>query len=107
MTKDEATAFLAWALRDIAPEVDLGAVDRDLPLQEVADIDPISFMTLVTAIGDRTGIQIPVYPRLQAAERVTNRRPLPAPSENPSGSPSSTSRTSSGVCHAASRAELM
>jgi acyl carrier protein len=66
MTKDEATALLAGALRDIAPEVDLGAVDRDLPLQEVADIDSISFMALVTSIGDRTGIQIPVqdYPEL-------------------------------------------
>jgi acyl carrier protein len=66
MTKDEATALLAGALRDIAPEVDLGAVDRDLPLQEVADIDSISFMTLVTAVHDRTGIQIPVqnYPKL-------------------------------------------
>ena len=66
MTTDEATALLAGALRDIAPEVDLGTVDRDLPLQEVADIDSISFMALVTAIGDRTGVQIPVqdYPKL-------------------------------------------
>jgi len=59
MTKDEATALLATALHDIAPEVDLGAVDRDLPLQEVAGLDSISFMALVTAIHDRTGIQIP------------------------------------------------
>lgn len=66
MTKDEATALLAEALCMIAPEVDLGAADRDLPLQEVADIDSISFMALVTAIHDRAGIQIPVqdYPKL-------------------------------------------
>jgi acyl carrier protein len=66
MTKDEATVLLAGALRDIAPEVDLGAVDRDLPLQEAADIDSISFTALVTSISDRTGIQIPVqdYPKL-------------------------------------------
>lgn len=66
MTKDEATALLAGALHEIAPEVDVGAVDRDLPLQEVADIDSISFMALVTAIHDRTGIEIPVkdYPKL-------------------------------------------
>ena len=66
MTKDEATAVLAGALRDIAPEVDLGAVDHDLPLQEVADLDSISFMSLVTAVHDRTGIHIPVqdYPDL-------------------------------------------
>jgi len=66
MTKDEATALLADALREIAPEVDVSAVDRDLPLQEVADIDSISFMALVTAIHDRTGTEIPVkdYPKL-------------------------------------------
>ncbi len=66
MTKDEATALLAGVLHEIAPEVDVGAVDRDLPLQEVADIDSISFMALVTAIHDRTGIEIPVkdYPKL-------------------------------------------
>ena len=66
MTKDEANALLADALHEIAPEVDVGAVDRDLPLQEVADLDSISFMALVTAIHERTGIQIPVkdYPKL-------------------------------------------
>jgi acyl carrier protein len=66
MTKDEATALLADALHQIAPEVDVGAVDPGLSLQEVADIDSISFMALVTAIHDRTGIEIPVkhYPKL-------------------------------------------
>jgi acyl carrier protein len=66
MTKDQATALLAAALHEIAPEVDVGAVDRDLPLQEVADIDSTDFLTLVAAIHDRTGIQIPFqdYPKL-------------------------------------------
>ena len=66
MTNDEATALLTTALHDIAPEVDLGAVDRDLPLQEVADLDSISFMALVTTNHDHTGIQIPFqdYPKL-------------------------------------------
>ena len=37
-----------------------------LPLQEVADLDSISFMALVTTIHDHTGIQIPFqdYPKL-------------------------------------------
>jgi acyl carrier protein len=66
MTKDEATALLADRLREIAPEVDLDAIDPDLPLQEVADIDSMDFLTLVAAIHDRTGIEIPVrdYPKL-------------------------------------------
>jgi acyl carrier protein len=66
MTKDEAIAILAAALHEIAPDVDLGAVDPDLPLQEVADMDSVDFLALVTAIHDRTGIEIPLrdYPKL-------------------------------------------
>jgi acyl carrier protein len=66
MTKDEATALLAATLREIAPEVDLGAVDPGLPLQEVANIDSKDFLTLLAAIHDRTGIEIPSqdYPKL-------------------------------------------
>jgi acyl carrier protein len=66
MTEDQATALLAAALHEIAPEADFGAVDPDLPLQEVASIDSVDFLTLVTAIHDRAGIEIPArdYPRL-------------------------------------------
>jgi acyl carrier protein len=66
MTEDEAAAILAAALRAIAPEVDLGAVDPDLPLQEVADIDSLDFLALVTDIHGRAGIEIPYldYPKL-------------------------------------------
>jgi acyl carrier protein len=66
MTNDEATALFAAALHEIAPEVDLGAVDPDLPLQEAADIDSSDFLNLVTAIHDRAGIEIPFrdYPKL-------------------------------------------
>lgn len=66
MTKDEATALLAATVHGIAPEVDLGSVDPDLPLQEVADIDSMDFLTLVAAIHDRAGIEIPPrdYPKL-------------------------------------------
>ena len=66
MTNDEATALLATALHEIAPEVDLGTVDPDLPFQEVADIDSRDFLILVTAIHDRAGIEIPFrdYPKL-------------------------------------------
>jgi acyl carrier protein len=66
MTKDEATALLVATLHDIAPEVDVGAVDYDLPLQEVTGIDSTDFLALVAAIHDRAGIQIPFqdYPKL-------------------------------------------
>jgi acyl carrier protein len=66
VTNDEASTVLAAALHEIAPEVDLGAVDRDLPIQEVADIDSVQFLRLLTAVHDRTGIEIPFrdYPKL-------------------------------------------
>jgi hypothetical protein len=44
---------------------------------------------------------------VRALDRVINRCPLPGPRENPSGSPPVTSRTRSGLCHAASSAESM
>jgi acyl carrier protein len=66
MTDEEAAALLASTLHGIAPEVDLDTVDPDLPFQEAADIDSMDFLNLVTAIHDRTGIEIPFrdYPRL-------------------------------------------
>jgi len=66
MTQDEAAALLADTLREIAPEADPGAADPSLPLQEVADIDSMDFLRLVTIIHDRTGIDIPArdYPKL-------------------------------------------
>lgn len=66
MTKDEAAALLAATLHEIAPEVDFGSIDPDLPLQEVASIDSVDFLALVTAVHDRAGIEVPArdYPRV-------------------------------------------
>jgi len=66
MTEDEAAALLAAAVGAIAPEVDLAAVDLDLPLQEVAGIDSMDFLALVTDLHERSGIEIPYsdYPKL-------------------------------------------
>lgn len=66
MTEDEATSLLAALLHEVAPEADLGAVDPELPLQETAHIDSIDFVALVSAVHDRTGIEIPFqdYPKL-------------------------------------------
>jgi acyl carrier protein len=66
MTEAEATALLAAAFRQIAPEADLAAIDPGLPLQEAADIDSMDFLALLTVIHGRAGIEIPPrdYPRL-------------------------------------------
>ncbi len=66
MTEDQAAALLAATLREIAPAADLGAIDPELPLQEITDIDSMDFLRLLTIIRDRTGIEIPPrdYPKL-------------------------------------------
>lgn len=74
MSKDEATALLAAALHEIAPEVDIGAADPDMPLQEVADIDSRDFLTFVAAINDRAGIEIAPkdYPKLATLRLIVS-----------------------------------
>lgn len=66
MTEDQAAALLAAELRKIAPDVDPAAVDPQGPLQESTGIDSRDFLTLVTAIQDSAGIEIPAqdYPKL-------------------------------------------
>jgi acyl carrier protein len=53
-------------LGNIAPEIDLAAVEPTADLREAADIDSMDFLTFVTALHHRTGIDIPEidYPKL-------------------------------------------
>ena len=59
MTREEANAALETALSEVAPEVDLGAVNRTGPLQEELDLDSMDFLNLVAAILVHTGLDIP------------------------------------------------
>ncbi len=53
-------------LNNIAPEVDMGSVDPAADLREAIDIDSMDFLTFITAIHHRLGIDIPEidYPKL-------------------------------------------
>jgi acyl carrier protein len=53
-------------LNNIAPEVDLAAVDPAGDLREALDIDSIDFLNFITAIHHRLGVDIPEldYPKL-------------------------------------------
>ena len=66
MTNDQADRLLLDALHQVAPEADISNIDPDGLLQEELDIDSIDFLNLVTRIGERVGIDIPVreYPSL-------------------------------------------
>jgi acyl carrier protein len=53
-------------LNNIAPEVDLAAVDPGADLHEAIDIDSMDFLNFVTALHHRLGVNIPEldYPKL-------------------------------------------
>jgi acyl carrier protein len=53
-------------LNNIAPEVDLTGVDPVADLREALDIDSMDFLTFITAIHHRLGVDIPEvdYPKL-------------------------------------------
>lgn len=59
MTKDEIQAILLAEIGNIAPEADLVALDPDADLREALDIDSISFLNLLIALGAKLGIQVP------------------------------------------------
>ncbi len=66
MNEEEAREVLLQALGEVAPEIDPGAIDPDVPLGEQLDLDSIDFFNLIVAVAERTGIEVPErdYPRL-------------------------------------------
>ena len=53
-------------LNNIAPEVDIAAIEPTADLREAMDIDSMDFLNFITALHHRTGIDIPEidYPKL-------------------------------------------
>lgn len=66
MSETDLRKIVQEELNNIAPEVDLAAVDPMADLREAVDIDSMDFLNLVTALHHRTGIAIPEidYPKL-------------------------------------------
>lgn len=64
--QEELRTIVTEELNNIAPEVDLATVDPAADLREAVDIDSMDFLNLVTALHQRTGIDIPEidYPKL-------------------------------------------
>jgi acyl carrier protein len=63
---DDPAAMVERLLHRIAPDVDFEHVDRCASLQEVANVDSMDFLNLVSALADATGLEIPErdYPYL-------------------------------------------
>lgn len=70
MNEDQARTVVFESLRQVAPEVDVSDLDPAASLQEALDLDSMDFLSLMTAICDATGIDIPErdYPSIATLE---------------------------------------
>lgn len=59
MTHEELQQTLLAALGDIAPEVDLAALDVARPLRQQVDLDSADWLNFLVAVHDRLGVDIP------------------------------------------------
>jgi acyl carrier protein len=68
MTRDELQAMTLDALRAIAPEADLSALDPGVSFRDQIEIDSVDYLNLMLALEQRLGIPIPEldYPRLSS-----------------------------------------
>lgn len=66
MSTVDIRAVVQEELGNIAPEMDIGAIDASADLREALDIDSMDFLTFITAIHRRLGVNVPEvdYPKL-------------------------------------------
>lgn len=69
-TRDEAFAAVGNAFADVAPDVDLQAIDRRVDLLAEADLDSMDFLNILTAIDTDLGVAIPErdYPKVRTLD---------------------------------------
>ncbi len=74
MTRDEIIAAVADELGKIAPEIDIDLIDGTADLREEFDIDSMDFLTFVTALHERLGIDIPEadYAKLETLDATVS-----------------------------------
>jgi acyl carrier protein len=68
MTDQDIPTALAEELHRIAPDIGLEGVDPTEDLRDEFDIDSMDYLTLVTALGRRFGLEMPEtdYPKMQS-----------------------------------------
>lgn len=66
MTQPDVRAVVQEELSNIAPEIDLSAINPTADLREALDIDSMDFLNFVTAVHHRLGVDVPEldYPKL-------------------------------------------
>ena len=66
MSAVDIRAVVQEELGNIAPEMDVGAIDPSADLREALDINSMDFLNFITAMHRRLGIDVPEidYPKL-------------------------------------------
>ena len=59
MNQREAEDVIAEVLHQVAPNIDLQAVDRGQDLRRSLDLDSVDFLTVLQRLAERTGVDIP------------------------------------------------
>jgi len=59
MTQPDIRAVVQEELSNIAPEINLSAINPTADLREVLDIDSMDFLNFVTAVHHRLGVDVP------------------------------------------------
>lgn len=59
MTENELKKIIIAELKKVAPECDPEAVDPNENIREALDIDSYSFLHLLVALSEQTGVEIP------------------------------------------------
>lgn len=67
---DRAREYVLAALGSVAPEVDPVGIDPAAPLRDAADLDSMDFLSMVGALAEALGSDIPEddYPRLETLD---------------------------------------
>jgi acyl carrier protein len=67
---DDLRAIVRSIVREIAPEVDSDSLADDADLREELELDSMDFLNLVTALHERTGVDVPErdYPHLASVD---------------------------------------
>lgn len=70
MNDDELRVVVRSVLSQIAPEIDAGSFADDADLREELEIDSMDFLTFVTGLHERTGVDVPErdYPELASVD---------------------------------------
>jgi acyl carrier protein len=68
----ELRAAVLACLVQVAPDIEVSAIDPRADLAEQLDLDSMDFLNVVVALHERTGIDIPErdYPKLDTLDRA-------------------------------------